>query len=54
MRKLKASLLAVFTVLLVAVPLGGTAQACPDPDNPCDIQPIDPYQEICRIFGKYC
>lgn len=27
------------SVVLVAAP---TASACPDPDNPCDPQPIDP------------
>lgn len=54
MTRLKASLLTLCTALLLAVPLGGTAGACPDPDNPCDPQPIDPRQELCEIIGKYC
>lgn len=55
MTKLKATLLTVFTVLLLGAPFAGTAHACPDPDNPCDIEPgPSPKQIVCNLTGKYC
>jgi hypothetical protein len=55
MSKLKAALLVGCTLVITAFPLAGTAQACPDPDNPCDPQPIGtPKQLVCYLLNKPC
>lgn len=42
----------VFLALLLCtagvVAVAPAASACPDPDNPCDPQPIDPFEGTCE------
>lgn len=45
---LVVAMLALSVTALTAVP---TAAACPDPDNPCTPQPIDPLPD-CTYTGK--
>ncbi|HEX2195870.1 MAG TPA: hypothetical protein VHJ76_03000 [Actinomycetota bacterium] len=56
MRRKLAVVFALATALTVT-PLGltGTASACPDPDNPCDIKPWDPIDpvQLCK-FDPRC
>lgn len=55
MRKARLLFLSALIGAMSIVPLSGTAHAgCPDPDNPCTPQPIDPYQYIkCKVL-KAC
>ncbi len=56
MRKARLLLMSAVIAAMSIVPLGGTAHACPDPDNPCDPPPmeIEPYRTIkCKIL-KAC
>ena len=52
MNKLRRFLfVGVVTAFLSALPVGtASAAGCPDPDYPCDIQPLDP---VC-IIKKTC
>ncbi|HJR44180.1 MAG TPA: hypothetical protein VJ927_01100 [Actinomycetota bacterium] len=54
MRRLNASLLVGCTLVLIAFPLAGTAQACPDQENPCDLRPYSPKQMVCDLLNKPC
>ena len=51
--KLRNTLVALAVGVLTLLPVGASAGQCPDPDNPCDIQPIDIKQEICYRI-KWC
>ena len=53
--KRKLALVAALTAVLSALPIGPmpVAGACPDPDqNPCDIQPIDPFEGLPNLYCK--
>ncbi len=51
--KRKLAAIAGTAAVLTIGPVGptGTASACPDPDNPCDIKPWDPIPDAqwCKI-----
>ena len=52
--KLKATVVAAFVAALSVLPLGATASACdPDGGYPCDPQPYDLKQLICK-FDPRC
>lgn len=51
--KTKLAVIAGLAAVLTVGPVGltGSASACPDPDNPCDIQPYEliPQSQWCKI-----
>ena len=52
--KRKAAFMAAFVAVLSVLPLGATASACdPDGNYPCDPQPYDLKQLICK-FDPRC
>jgi len=53
MTKIKGAVLAVAVGALALLPTThAMAAGCPDYDNPCDIQPIDPLGPYCAKFPK--
>lgn len=46
--KLRKTFVALVVAALTMIPVAANAGQCPDPDNPCDIQPIpSPLDPFC-------